>query len=105
MTWSFEDLLGVGELDDAAEVHHGDPRADLPHHGQVVRDEDVGQVELGLEGAKEVEDLGLDGDVERRYRLVADDQLRVERERPRDSDPLALSARELVRVAACVLAD
>ncbi len=32
-------------------------------------------------------------------RLVADDQARVERERPGDADALALAARELVRVA------
>ena len=53
---------------------------------------------------EQVEDLRLHGDVERRDRLVADDQLRVERERAGDPDPLTLPARELVRVAARVLA-
>ena len=56
-----------------------------------------------LQVAQQVEDLRLDRDVERRHRLVADDQLRLERERPRDADPLALAARELVRVAVVVL--
>jgi hypothetical protein len=36
-------------------------------------------------------------------RLVADDQGRLERERPRDADALALAARQLVRIAAAVL--
>ena len=44
----------------------------------------------------------LDGDVERRDRLVGDDQLRAERERGRDADALAQAAAQLVRVAARV---
>src|SRR5262249_61906921 len=43
------------------------------------------------------------GDVERRHRLVQHDQLRVQRERARDPDPLPLTARELVREAVAVL--
>ena len=101
--WPLEDLLRLGELDDVAEVHDGDPRADLPHHREVVRDEDVGEVELGLERAQQVEDLRLDRDVERRDRLVAHDQLRVQRQSAGDADPLPLAARELVRVPARVL--
>ena len=45
-------------------------------------------------------DLRLDRDVERRDRLVGDDELRLQDERARDADALALAARELVRVAA-----
>ena len=43
--------------------------------------------------------LGADRDVERRHRLVADEALRLEHERRGDHDALALTARELVRVA------
>ena len=59
------------------EVHDGDPVGDLPDHRQVVRDEDVGQVEVALQVPQQVQDLRLDRDVERRDRLVADDQLRL----------------------------
>ena len=97
------DRLAVAELDDAAEVHHGDAVGDLPDHRQVVRDEDVGEVELALQVPQQVQDLRLDRDVERGDRLVADDQLRRERERARDADALPLAARELVRVAVEVL--
>ena len=76
---------------------------DLADHREVVRDEDVGEVELALEVLEQVEDLRLHRDVERRHRLVADDQLRLQRERARDADPLALAAGELVRVAVVVL--
>ena len=41
---------------------------------------------------QQVEDLGLDGDVERGHRLVGDDQLGPQRQRPRDADSLPLPA-------------
>ena len=59
------------ELDDAAEIHHGDAVADMLDHGEVVRDEQVGQAELALQVDQQVDDLRLDRDVERRDRLVA----------------------------------
>ena len=91
------------ELDDHAEVHHRDPVGDVADDAEVVRDEDVREVELVLQVVEQVDDLRLDRDVERRDRLVGDDQPRAQRERPRDADPLALPARELVRVAVDVV--
>ena len=66
-------------------------------------DEDDREPELALQVAQQVEDLRLDRDVERGDGLVGDDQLRLQRERPRDADALALAAGELVRVAVVVL--
>ena len=85
------------KLDELAQVHHRDAVGDVADDAQVVRDEDVRQPELRLEVLEQVEDLRLHRDVQRGDRLVGDDQLRVERERPRDPDPLPLTARELVR--------
>ena len=93
-------VLGLGELDDPAEVHHGDAIADVLHDLEVVRDEQVGQPLGVLQILEQVDDLRLDRDVERADRLVAHDELRLDRERARDPDPLALAAGELVRVAA-----
>ena len=75
----------------------------MAHHAEVVRDEQVGQVQLVLQVLQQVEDLGLDRHVERRDGLVRHDQPRVEGEGPGHADPLALAARELVRVAVEVL--
>ena len=97
------ELLRRRELDDLAEVHHRDAVGDVADDAEVVGDEDVGQRELVLEVVEQVDDLGLDRHVERRDGLVGDDQARVERERARDADALALAARELVRVAVVVL--
>src|ERR1700682_3016959 len=53
---------------------------------------------LALQVDQQIDHLGLDRDVERRYRLVAHDEVRPERQRPRDADALALAAGELVRI-------
>ena len=62
-------------------------------------DEEVGELQLLPQLLEQVDDLGLDRDVERRDRLVADDEVRRRGERPGDADALALAAGELVRVA------
>ena len=65
-------------------------------------DEQVGEAQALLQVLQKVYHLRLDRDVERRDRLVADDQLGLDRERAGDADALSLAARELVRVAALV---
>ena len=53
-----------------------------------------------LQRAQQVEDLRLDGDVERGRRLVGDQQVRGAGQRHGDHHPLAHAARELVRIVA-----
>ena len=69
------------------------------HDGEVVADEDIGEPVRRLQVAQELDDVLLDRAVERRGRLVEDDEPRVQDHRPRDRDALALAARELVREA------
>ena len=66
---------------------------------QIVRDEEVRQLQLPLQIHQQIDDLRLHRDVERRHRLVENHERRVERERAGEPDPLALAAAELVRVA------
>ena len=75
----------------------------MPDDAEVVRDEEVGQAELVLKVLEQVDDLRLHRDVERGHRLVGDDQLRLQRKGAGDTDALALTAGELVRVAVVVL--
>ena len=75
-----------------AHIHHSDPVRDVLDHRQVVGDEKVCQVELLLEVFQKVDDLRLDRDVESGDRLVADDEQRLDRQRPRDADALPLTA-------------
>ena len=60
----------------------------------------IAEPEVAPQLLEQLEDLGLRHHVERRRRLVADDQLRVAGERERDHHALAHAARELVRVLA-----
>ena len=53
-----------------------------------------------LQLAQQVEDLRLDRDVERRRRLVGDDERRLAGERDRDHHALAHAAGQLMRVVA-----
>ena len=89
--------VGPG-LDDAPAVHHQHPLAQARHDGEVVGDEQQGAALLGHQPVDERQHAGLHGDVERGGRLVADQHGRVAGQCHGQHDPLALAARELVRV-------
>jgi len=94
-----EDLVSRCQLDHRAEVHDADAVGDVLDDGQVVRDEHVGQILLFLQIEQQVDDLRLNGHVQRGDSLVADDELRLRGERAGDADTLPLAAGELVREA------
>ena len=98
-----DELLRRRVLHDAAEIHDDDAVGDVFDDGEIVGDEEVGEAELALQIVQQVDDLRLDRHVERRDRLVGDDELRARGERPGDADALALAAGEFVRIAAHVL--
>ena len=85
-------------LDDASGVHHQHAVADLGDDGDVVADQEDGDVLLVADRLEQVEHLLLHGDVEGRRRLVGDDERRVAHEPHADHGALAHAARELVRV-------
>ncbi len=93
-----EHVPGPAVLDDLAEVHHRHPVSGKSHRGDVVRDEQVGDPPLALELDEAVQDLGLDGHVERAGRFVQHDQAGADGERPREREPLPTASRELVGV-------
>ena len=97
------DVVLVPDLDHATEVHHGHAVGDVPHDREIVGDEDVGQAQLVLQLFHQVDHLRLDRHVQGRDRLVADEDLRVQRDASGDADALTLTAGELVRVAVDVL--
>ena len=99
MPRSIEDGVPIPDLDDPTEVHHGDPVGEMANDCEVVADEHERDPELGPEPLQELKDLRLDRHVQRRHRLVEDDQLGVEREGPGDADALALAPGEGARTA------
>ena len=96
-------LVGRALFDDAAEVHHRDAVADVTDEREVVGDEEVGDAELLLQVAEQVDDVGLDRHVETADRLVEHEELGGQREGARDGDALQLAAGELARVAVAVV--
>ncbi len=59
-------------------------------HPEIVGNEHQRQTEIPLKIFKQIQDLGLDGNIQRGDRLVRDDQLRLRCQRPRDGDTLPL---------------
>src|SRR5436305_10300682 len=102
------DARGRSAFDDLSRVHDRDAVGELEQEREVVRDEEDGEAEVPLQLLDLLEDLALHDDVERRRRLVEDDELGIEREGHRDDHALAHPAGELVRIrprAALVHAD
>src|SRR5215475_6540476 len=92
MQGTLVELVAARDLNDAAKIHDGNALAHVPHHGQVVGDEQVGEREPLLELHEQVYHLGLDRDIECRDGLIADDETRVQRQRASDADALTLEA-------------
>ena len=97
-----EYLLAGADFHNAAEIHDRDPVADALHYRHVVGNEKVSKLELPLEIQQQVDDLRLDGDVQRRHRLVGDHQPGIQRDCSSDAHPLPLTAGELMRKAPVV---
>src|SRR5215207_1657327 len=74
--------------------------SDVLDHPKIVRHEQVGELKLLLQVDQQVENLRLYRDVERRDRLISDDQARIDGESTGDAKTLALAAGKLMWVFA-----
>jgi len=61
---SVEQFFSGCILHDVTEIHDGDPVTDVAHDMEVVGDEKVTEPKTALEFLEEVDDLGLDGNVQ-----------------------------------------
>ena len=95
----FIELVARCQFHHLAEIHHPHARGDVAHHAEIVRDEQVGQPQILAQLFQQIDDLRLDRDIERRDRLVADDEIRRGGEGPRDADALTLPTGKFVRIA------
>ena len=94
-----EELLRGSDFAQPAKIHHGDPVAHRFHHSEIMGDEQQRQSKARLHVFQQIEDLSANRNVERRNRLVADDELGIEDECARNADALALSAGKFMRQA------
>ena len=81
-----------------ARVHHIDPVGVARHHAQIVRNHNQRHPQVLGQRLHQLQNLRLDGHIQRRRRLVRDNQTRVATQRHGDHHPLPHSPAELVRV-------
>ena len=98
MSGAVEDVAHRAALHHFATVHHDHIVAELGDHPEMVGDEQDCAALAPLQFLQPVNDLHLQGRVERGGRLVRDQQRGLGLERHRDRDPLPHPARELVGV-------
>ena len=96
------DEFGGAFFDEFTMFENRDLIADVFNDGEVVGDKEVSKVELFLKIHEEVDDLGLDRDIEGTDRFVADDKLRFDGEGAGNADALALASAKFVGEAAGV---
>ena len=91
-----EDLVGGAVLHDVAGVHDGDLFAHGSHDAQVVGDHDDAHAQLLAQLLHQLQDLRLDGHVQRGGGLVCDQQLGLTGQGDGDHHALAHTAGQLV---------
>ena len=96
-------LVTLPQFYHTSQVHDTDAVGNVPDHGDVVGDEQIGKPLIRLQVFQHVDHLGLDGYVQRGDRLVAYDELGFYRQGSRDADALLLTPGELVGEAVGVL--
>jgi hypothetical protein len=87
MLWIGQHLLGGADLDDAAQVHHRDPVGDVPGQPQVVVTTSTDRPRLLAQPEQQREDLAADRGVQRRDRLVGDEDAWLQRQGAGDHHP------------------
>src|SRR5271157_399835 len=85
-----------GMLHNLAQVHYCDVVCEVFCDGDVMSNDEQGEIHLPLQVQQELQDLRPYRDVEHRDRLVGNDEPRPQDERPGDHHPLPLTARKLV---------
>ena len=94
-----KDLLNAAGLYRLTAIHHQHPIGDIGHDAHIVGDKDHPHRHLLLQNGNELQNLRLDGDIQRRGWLIGYQHRRPTGERHGDHHPLAHAAGELVRIA------
>ena len=95
-----DDLIRRTVLFDSALVHHHDPVGELERFFLIVRDENAGQMDFGVQPAQPPPQLLPDLRIERAERFVEQQHPGLDGQRARQRDSLPLPARQLRRVPA-----
>ena len=96
MLGRLEQCLAIGLFNDATLLHHTHTMGDAPYQVEVVADQQQGHAQPRLQLLEQFQDLQLHGDIQRRGRLVGNQQLRLVGQGHGDHHPLALAAGQLM---------
>lgn len=96
--WAGDELLGGSLFDDLSGIHHGNPLGDVRNETEIVGDHQDGHAHLLLDVPEQFDDLGLNGDVERRRGFIGDQQFWFGGQGHGDHDSLLHAPTELVGV-------
>jgi hypothetical protein len=98
MSGGFDKAFCRGGLHDAPGVHYRSPVAVFRNQREVMRYQQYRQGKLFLQSFKQIQNLGLDGQVKGRCRFIGNEQLRVAAYGLGYHDPLLHPPRKLKRV-------
>ena len=93
-----ENVVGGALFDDLARIHHDHALANFGHDTEIVSDHDDRRAEIAIEPVHQIENLSLNGHIERGCRLVGDQHSRIAGQRDGDHHALSHSAGELMRI-------
>ena len=93
-----EECFRGRQFHDLPRIHHCHAVGQVAHDAKAVRDEQNAHAEALFHIAQQIEDLRLDGHVQRGRRLVSHEQFRPGGQRHRDHHALLHSAGKLVRI-------
>ena len=87
-----EDFLGLTVLHNLTKVHNGNGIGNMPDNRKVMRNKEVGDLQLNLKVFKQVNDAGLNGNIKRSNGLVQQQNLRICCKGARNGNTLTLAA-------------
>ena len=84
-------LVSAGLLHQCTKIHDTNAAGDITHYANVMGYEQHSQIHLPLQRGQHIQNLGLNGHVQRRNRLIADNQFWLNNQRPRNAQALYLA--------------
>ena len=93
-------LITGSKFHDHTQIHHRNTIADMPNHGKIVGDKEISQVELLLQLLQQIYHLRLDRNIQRRNRLITNNEGRLQSQSTCHANTLALTAGKLMWITA-----
>ncbi|MMZ65771.1 hypothetical protein D1872_282040 [compost metagenome] len=103
MHWISIQFFALGKLYNSAQIHNRHTVTNMLDHGQIMRDEQVGQSETILQILQQIDYLSLNGHIKRRDRFITNNELGINSKRSCDADTLTLATGELMRITSCMV--